>query len=87
MVLGPFFDPLGEIEPKETLYTLTVHKPPRPAPKYLPAIITRTPVSHPFTRLRYTIKPDIYGSRFLNDDDFSEKDFAKMPTKTMQLKA
>jgi hypothetical protein len=49
MALGQFFDPLGETEPQETIYTLTVHKPPRPPSKYLPAIFTRTPVTHPNT--------------------------------------
>jgi hypothetical protein len=87
MGLGPFFDPLGETEPNDTIYALTVHMPPRPPPKYLPVFFTRKPVTHPRTGVRHTIKPDNYGSKTPNYDDFLEKDLKQMPTKVVKLKA
>jgi hypothetical protein len=87
MALGRFFDLLGETESQNDIYTLVVYKPPRPPPKYLPAIFTRTPVTHLFIGTRHTIKPDNYGSKTPNYDEFSEKDLAKMHTKIVRLKA
>ncbi|KAF1844260.1 uncharacterized protein K460DRAFT_267001, partial [Cucurbitaria berberidis CBS 394.84] len=43
------FDPQGLTENHTTVYTLTVHTPPRPPPQWLPSILTRTPVFHPRT--------------------------------------
>jgi hypothetical protein len=39
----PYFDPLGETEPNDTRYTLTVRVPPRPPPRWLPSIFTNKP--------------------------------------------
>jgi hypothetical protein len=44
-------------------------------------------VTHPSIGLRHTIKPDDYGSKTPNYDDFSEKDLTKMPTKAVPLEA
>jgi hypothetical protein len=87
MALGPYYDPLGESEMQETLYTLTVHKPPRPPPKYLPSIFTRIPVTHANTGPAYTLKPSNYFSKTPNYDDFWEKDLKDMPTQVVKLKA
>jgi hypothetical protein len=87
MALGQFFDPLGETEHQDTIYTLTVHKPLRPPPNYFPAIFTRAPVTYPKTGSTHTIKPDNYGSKTPNYDDFTELDLKNMPTKVVKLKA
>jgi len=86
MALGQFFDPLGETENQDTIYTLTVYKPPRPPPKYLPANFTRVPVTYHNTGT-YTIKPDNYCTRTPIYDDFEDLDLKNMPTKIMKLKA
>jgi hypothetical protein len=87
MPFGLFFDRFGEYEPQDTLYKLTVHEPLRPPPRYLPAIFTRTAVTHPFVGSWHTIKSDNYGSRTPNYDDFCERDLANMSTRTVKVKA
>jgi hypothetical protein len=87
MTLGAHHDPLNETEPTDTIYTLTVHKPPRPPHPLIPSIFTRTPVTHPNSGASYTIKPDNFGSKKPNYDDFDEDDLADMPTKVVKLKA
>jgi hypothetical protein len=87
MAPGTFFDPSGKYEPQDTLYKLTVHKPSRPLPIYLPAIFTYTPVTHPIPGSIHTIKPDNYGSNTPNYNEFSEKDLKNMPTTTVKVKA
>jgi hypothetical protein len=77
------FDPLGETEPENTVYTLTVRCPPRPPPKWLPSFMTRTPVTHPNSGATYTIKPDETNS---NLDCFERKHLANMPTKVIKIK-
>jgi hypothetical protein len=83
MALGPYFDPLGETEPENTIYTLTVCCPPRPPPKWLPSFVTRTPVTHPNTGAAYTIKPDDTNP---NLDCFEEKHLEDVRTKVIKLK-
>jgi hypothetical protein len=87
MAPDTFSDPFGQYEPQDTLYKLTVYTPPRPPPKYLPAIFTRIPVTHPVLGSVYTIKPNNYGSKTPNYEDFSQKDLANMLTKTVKVKA
>jgi hypothetical protein len=83
MALGPYFDPLGETEPENTIYTLTVCCPPRPNPKWLPSFVTRTPVTYPSTGATYTIKPDNTNP---NLDCFEQKHLEDMPTRVIKLK-
>lgn len=83
MTLGAYFDPLGETEPENTIYTLTIRCPARPPPKWLPNFITRTPVTHPNSASTYTIKPDDTNP---NLDCFERKHLKDMPTKTIKIK-
>jgi hypothetical protein len=50
-----YFDPLGETEPENTVFKLSVRVLPRPPSKWLPKIVTRTPVTYP---KYYTIPRD-----------------------------
>jgi hypothetical protein len=77
------FDPLGETEPENTVYTLTVRCPQRPPPKWLPSFMTRVPVIHPNTGAAYTIKPD---DTNVNLDCFERKHLADMSTKIIKIK-
>jgi hypothetical protein len=51
-----YFDPLGETESDNTVFTLTVRCPRRF--RYLPDFLTRTSVRYPKNRQVYTIPPD-----------------------------
>ncbi|KAF1914538.1 hypothetical protein BDU57DRAFT_454273 [Ampelomyces quisqualis] len=82
MALGAYFDPVGETEPDNTIYTLTVRCPPRPPPKWLPNILTRTPVTHPNSGSAYTIKPDETNAKL---DCFEEKHLTDLPTKVVKI--
>jgi len=77
------FDPLGETEPHNTVYTLAVRYPKRPTPKYLPAFLTRTPFTYPAGR-SYTIRPDNTNP---NLDCFEEKHLDDMSTKKIKIKS
>ncbi|OAL04819.1 hypothetical protein IQ06DRAFT_214107 [Phaeosphaeriaceae sp. SRC1lsM3a] len=81
--MGAHFDPLGETEPEDTVYTLKVLCPPRPPPTWLPSFMTRTPVTHASSGSTYTIKPDETNA---NLDCFERKHLADMPRKTIKLK-
>jgi hypothetical protein len=78
-----YFDPAGETEPENTLYTLTVRCPPRPPPKWLPSFMTRQPVTLPPPGHSSTIKPDNTNPDF---DCFEQKHLDEMPTKTVKIK-
>jgi hypothetical protein len=41
MTLGPHFDPMGDSEPENTIYTISVLCPPRSTPKWLADILNR----------------------------------------------
>jgi hypothetical protein len=83
MTIGPHYDPLGETEPEDTVYTLDVRCPPRPPPTWLPSFLTRTLVTHANTGTAYTIKPDETNA---NLDCFEKKHLGIMPTNTVQIK-
>jgi hypothetical protein len=78
---GQHWDPAGEYEFHDTVYTLTVYVPPRPPPKYLPAFLTREPlhVSH-----HHIIRPD---DSTPNYDDFERRDLEDMGTKIVKVKS
>ena len=78
------FDPLGETEPDNTIYTLTIRCPARPPPKYLPSFFTRTPATYPNTGGAYTIKPDNTNP---NLDCFEAKHLDDMATKVIKIKS
>jgi hypothetical protein len=78
------FDTLGETEPHTTIYTLTVRCPKRPPPKYLPAFLTRTPVTYSKNGRTYTIQPDDTNP---NLDCFESKHLDSMSTKTIKIKS
>jgi hypothetical protein len=82
MAIGAYFDPTGETEPENTMYTLTVRCPPRPPPSWIPAIFTRTPVTHSNTGSAWTIKPDETNA---NLDCFEGKHLADLPMKVMKV--
>lgn len=82
MALGAYFDPIGEFEPDNTIYTLIVRCPPRPPPKWLPSFVTRTPFMYPNNGSVYTILPDETNT---NLDCFEEKHLTDLPTKVMKI--
>ncbi|KAH6872160.1 hypothetical protein BKA58DRAFT_139861 [Alternaria rosae] len=41
--MSTYFDPLGEMEPSTTKYTLNARVPPRPPPRWLPSIFSNEP--------------------------------------------
>ncbi|KAF2437794.1 hypothetical protein P171DRAFT_491662 [Karstenula rhodostoma CBS 690.94] len=76
-----YWDPVGEYEFHDTIFTLTVYLPPRPPPKYLPAFLTREPLdTKPFHVIRSNpVTPDY--------THFERRHLADMPTKTVKIKA
>ncbi|KAF9729833.1 hypothetical protein PMIN01_11766 [Paraphaeosphaeria minitans] len=50
-----YWDPAGDYEPHDTIYTLTVFVPQRPVPKYVPSFLTREP---PDAKTSHTIRPN-----------------------------
>jgi hypothetical protein len=83
MTLGAHFDPLGETEPEDTVYTLQIICPPRSSPTWLPSFMTRTPVTDANSGSTYTVKPDKTNA---NLDCFERKHLADMPRKTIKIK-
>lgn len=84
MALGPYFDPLGETELEDTIYTLAVRRPPRPRPKWLSTFRSRTPVKYLNSPLStYTIMPDETNA---NLDCFEEKHLEDMSRKHVKIK-
>ncbi|KAH7080989.1 hypothetical protein FB567DRAFT_551754 [Paraphoma chrysanthemicola] len=83
--IAPYFDPAGEYEPANTIYTLTVRCPPRPPPKWLPDFVTREPYKPKNVGATYTIKPDNYGKP--NYDYFTVSEMNSMRVKTVTLKS
>jgi hypothetical protein len=83
MPVDGHFDPLGECEPENTIYTLTVRCPPRPSPKWLPSFIARKPVTYSRTYSTYTIIPDDTNPDL---DCYEEKHLNDMPTKVVKIK-
>jgi hypothetical protein len=84
-MMGPYFDMLGETEPHATKYTLTVLCPPRPPPRWLPAIFTRSGSSTPNVGTTYTIRPSDYDPANPNHDCFELRHLRDMPSKTVKL--
>jgi hypothetical protein len=82
--MSTHFDPLGETEPDNTVYTLTVRCPQRPPSKYLPAFLTGTPVRYPKNGRVYTIQPDNTNP---NLDCFEVKHLDDMSTKTIKIES
>jgi hypothetical protein len=78
------FDPLGETEPDNTVYTLVVRCPQRPPPKWLPSFLTGTPVRYPKDGRIYTLQPDDTNP---NLDCFEEKHLDDMSIKTIKIKS
>ncbi|KAF1954717.1 hypothetical protein CC80DRAFT_549898 [Byssothecium circinans] len=80
----PYLDPLNEYENHDTIYTLLIHIPPRPPPRYIPSFLTRTPVvaSH-----HHVIKPNPLQSDPQTYDMFELRDLPDMKTKTVKIKA
>lgn len=85
-MLGPYFDPLGETEPHTTKYTLTVLCPPRPPPRWLPAIFTRPgPSKNPNVGTKFVIRPSDYNPANPNYDCFERRHLAQMKAKTVTI--
>lgn len=84
-MMGPYFDMLGETEPHTTKYTLTVLCPPRPPPRWLPAIFTRPGPSTPNVGTTYTIRPFDYDPANPNYDCFDLRHLHDMSSKTVKL--
>ncbi|KAF2641995.1 hypothetical protein P280DRAFT_517001 [Massarina eburnea CBS 473.64] len=82
--LGQPFDPLGEYEDHDTIYTLSVSIPPRPPPRYLPSFLTRQPVS---AVPHHIIRPTPLQSDPQTYDNFHPRDLSDMKTKTVKVKA
>jgi hypothetical protein len=78
-----YFDPLGETEPENTTYTLTVFNLLRPPRRWLPSFATRTPVTYPNSGATFTIKAD---DANLNLDCFERKHLLDMPVKEVKIK-
>jgi hypothetical protein len=83
MPVEQHFDPLGETENENTVYTLTVRCPARPPSKWLPSFVTRQPVTHPSSGYVHTIKPDDTNPNF---DCYEQKHLDDMPTKISKIK-
>jgi hypothetical protein len=79
---GPYWDPLGEYESQDTVYTLKVYKPLRPPPRFVPSIFTRKPlhVSH-----THVIRPP--SPKTPNYDCFEESHLDDMKTTTVRIKS
>ncbi|PVH92558.1 hypothetical protein DM02DRAFT_619879 [Periconia macrospinosa] len=78
---GPYWDPLGEYETKDTIYTLTVYTPPRPPSSYIPSIFTRKPLNISTVHI---IRPP---EDKPNYDCFEAKDLPDMKTTTVKIKS
>lgn len=78
---GQYWDPAGEYEFHNTVYTLTVFVPPRPPPRYLPAFLTRPGLDvSPYHIIR--------SARTMPDyTHFERRDLSDMRTKTIKVKA
>lgn len=84
-MMGPYYDMLGEYEPHTTKYTLTVLCPPRPPPRWLPAIFTRSGPSKPNVGTAYTIRPSNYNPAAPNYDNFELRHLDDMAPKTVKI--
>jgi hypothetical protein len=74
------FDPLGQTEPETTVYTITVHCPHRPPPKWLPSCLTRQPVTLPSRGHVHIKEPE---PEF---DCFEREHLFDMSTKVVKIK-
>lgn len=79
---GPFWDPLGEYEPHDTVYTLLVFTPNRPSSSWLPDIFTRQPIKAPKNKMHV-----IKSSQSPNFDRFGLFDLYDMKQKTIKIKS
>jgi hypothetical protein len=79
--LGPYWDPLGEYEWHDTVYTLLVYTPPRPPPRFLPKFLTREAAVT--SRVNVTGLPQDQP----NYDCFEFRDLDEMKAKTVKIKS
>ncbi|KAH6863840.1 hypothetical protein B0T12DRAFT_325106, partial [Alternaria alternata] len=80
----PYFDPLGETEPNNTRYTLTVVVPPRPPPHWLPSIFKNKPSTHSSNAGAHKLP---VSNNNPNLDLFEFKDIGILATKTITIKS
>ncbi|KAJ4288589.1 hypothetical protein N0V90_011826 [Kalmusia sp. IMI 367209] len=80
-VTGQYWNPTGEYEYHDTVYTLTVYLPRRPPPRYLPSIFTREPLHvSPY----HIIRPDDPSPNY---DHFERRHLDDMKTKVVKIKS
>lgn len=84
-MMPPYYDPLDEFEFHTTKYTLTVRCPPRPPPRWLPAIFTRPGPSKPNTGTTFTIRPSDYNPANPNYDCFEWRHLSDMRQKSVVI--
>ena len=77
---GQHWDPAGEYESQDTLYTLIVYVPPRPPSKYLPSFLTREPLHVSKFHVIQNDRTGIYHS-------FERRDLRGMDTKFVKIKS
>lgn len=63
-------------------FTLEVRCPPRPPPRWLPSLLTRTPVIHTNVGSTHVLMPD---EKTPNFDCFERKHLVDMPMKTIEI--
>jgi hypothetical protein len=80
----PYFDPLGEMEPQNTRYNLTIKVPPRPPPRWLPSIFTNKPSTHPNDTASHKLPASNTNP---NLDLFELKDIDVLATKVLVIKS
>ncbi|PSN74233.1 hypothetical protein BS50DRAFT_627578 [Corynespora cassiicola Philippines] len=79
------FDPLGETEPNDIVYTINAYCPPRPPPGWIPKIFTGERIDHKNrTYESFRIRPEQTGPNY---DCFEGKDLDDMGVKTIKIKS
>lgn len=84
-MLGPHYDMLDDYEPHTTKYTLTIFCPPRPPPRWLPAVFTRPALPKANTGTTYTIRPSDFDPANSNYDNFEFRHLDDMKVKTVEI--
>lgn len=79
--LGQYWDPLGEYENHDTIYTLLVYTPPRPPPLYVPKFLLRD--ATPASRIHVIREPD----NPPNYDCFERRHLDGMSAKIVKIKS
>jgi hypothetical protein len=88
LTMSHYFDPLGETEPCNTRYTLTVRCPPRPPLSWLPAILSRPGRSKaPNVGTVFTIRPSDHDPAHPNYDHFLLRHLDGMKKDTITIKS